>query len=315
MQAKSFHKVYRGLLSALMNHGVTEVNERTKTEIKMLQGAFSFKLDLSNGQLPVAGNRRYYPHIAAAETAWQFMGTKDPTFILGKAPKLWSKFLETETTRLGGRDADDDDEVVERQVLKTAYGYRWRHAFGRDQLALAVHELKTNPTNRQLFISAWDPRSDGLGGPQPKNIPCPVGFTVSRFGNDLHMAVFIRSSDVFVGLPYDVMGYALTADAIAATAGLRPKSLHFTLAHAHLYKPHWNATRACLTADWSAGEWREAQEFAKASTTWADDVQPNLPGWDIQAILDNPDGYVSIVKALAGRTNQNSWDPMPDVIE
>lgn len=315
MQAKSFHEAYRGLLSELMNHGVTEVNERTKTEIKMLQGAHSFKLDLSDSRLPVAGNRRYYPHVAAAETAWQFMGTKDPAFILGKAPKLWSKFLEMETTRLGGRDADDDDEVVERPVLKTAYGYRWRHAFGRDQLALAVHELKTNPTNRQLFISAWDPRSDGLGGPQPKNIPCPVGFTVSRFGNDLHMAVFIRSSDVFVGLPYDVMGYALTADAIAATVGLRPKSLHFTLAHAHLYKPHWNATRACLTAGWSAAEWREAKEFEKASTTWADNVQPNLPAWDIQAILDNPEGYVSIVKALASRTDQNSWDPMPDVIE
>ena len=88
MQAKSFHEAYRGLLSELMNHSVTEVNERTKTEIKMLQGAHSFKLDLSDGRLPVVGNRRYYPHVAAAETAWQFMGTKDPTFILGKAPKL-----------------------------------------------------------------------------------------------------------------------------------------------------------------------------------------------------------------------------------
>lgn len=313
MQAKSlFHEAYRGLLSELVNHGVTEVNERTKTEIKMLQGARSFKLDLSDGRLPVAGNRRYYPHVAAAETAWQFMGTKDPKFILGKAPKLWSKFLEDEEVT---EDRGNGPVTFTKKVLKTAYGYRWRHAFGRDQLELAVQELKTNPTNRQLFISAWDPRSDGLGGPQPKNIPCPVGFTVSRCRDDLHMAVFIRSSDVFVGLPYDVMGYALTADAIAATVGLRPKSLHFTLAHAHLYKPHWNATRACLTADWSESEWREAREFAKASTAWAKDVQPNLPGWDIQAILDNPEGYVSIMKALASRTNQNSWDPMPDVIE
>lgn len=312
MQANSFHEAYRSLLSELMNHGVTEVNERTKTEIKMLQGAHSFKLDLSDGRVPVVGNRRYYPHVAAAETAWQFMGTKDPTFILGKAPKLWSKFLEDEEVT---HDRGNGPITFTKKVLKTAYGYRWRHAFGRDQLALAIHELKTNPTNRQLFISAWDPRSDGLGGLQPKNIPCPVGFTVSRFGNDLHMAVFIRSSDVFVGLPYDVMGYALTADAIAATTGLRPKSLHFTLAHAHLYEPHWKATRACLTADWSKSEWREAKEFEKASTTWADNVQPNLPGWDIQAILDNPEGYVSIVKALASRTNQNSWDPMPDVIE
>lgn len=310
MHTQSFREAYRSLLSELMNHGVTEENARTKTTIKMLQGAHSFKLDLTDGRLPIAGNRRYYPHIAAAETAWQFMGTKDPTFIVGKAPKLWSKFVETE------EEYDQTGHPSgQRKVLKTAYGYRWREAFGRDQIALAVHELKTNPTNRQLFISAWDPSSDGLGGEQPKNIPCPVGFTVSRFRDDLHMSVFIRSSDVFVGLPYDVMCYSLTADAIAATVGIRPASLHVTLAHPHLYEPHWNAARACLTDDWSAGEWREAKEFEKASTTWAKNVQPNLPCWDIQAILDNPESYVTIVKALAGRTNQNSWDPMPEVIE
>lgn len=296
MHTKSFHEAYRGLLSELMNQGVTEENARTKTKIKMLQGAHSFKLGLTNGRLPIAGNRRYYPHIAAAETAWQLMGTKDPTFIVGKAPKLWSKFVE-------------DGE------LKTAYGFRWREAFGRDQIALACNELMNNPTNRQLFISAWDPSSDGLGGEQPKNIPCPVGFTVSRFRDDLHMSVFIRSSDVFVGLPYDVMCYSLTADAIAATVGIRPASLHVTLAHPHLYEPHWKATKACLTGDWSASEWREAKEFEKASTTWASDASPNLPGWNIAMIEEQPDAYIDVIKQLARRTRQSSWDPMPELIE
>jgi thymidylate synthase len=296
MHSKSFHEAYRGLLSEIRHQGVTEENARTATKIKMLQGGHSFKLDLTSGRLPVAGNRRYYPHIAAAETAWQFMGTKDPEFIVRKAPRLWSKFIE-------------DGE------LKTAYGYRWRVEFGRDQLRLAMHELKDNPTNRQLFISAWDPRSDGLGGPQPKNIPCPIGFTVSRFQDDLHISVFIRSSDVFVGLPYDVMAYSLTADAIAATMGLRPASLHVTLAHPHLYEPHWNATKACLTGDWSAGEWREAKEFEGASTTWADDVEPSLPGWNIPMIESDPDAYLDVVKQLTRRTRQSSWDPCPEVIE
>jgi len=308
MHSKSFHEAYRGLLSEIMNHGVTEENARTATKIKMLQGGHSFKLDLTNGRLPVAGNRRYYPHIAAAETAWQFMGTKDPEFILGKAPRLWSKFLEFETTETG-------TVTDQQQVLKTAYGWRWREAFGRDQLALAMSELKDNPTNRQLWVQAWDPRSDGLGGPQPKNVPCPIGFTVSRFQDDLHMSVFIRSSDVFVGLPYDVMAYSLTADAIAATVGLRPASLHVTLAHPHLYEPHWNATKACLTGDWSAGEWREAKEFADASTTWANDVEPSLPGWSIPMIEGDPDAYLDVVKQLTRRTRQNSWDPCPEVIE
>lgn len=296
MRTQSMHEAYRGLLTELLHHGVEELNARTNTKIKMLQGAHSFKLDLLDGRLPVAGNRRYYPHIAAAEVAWQFMGTKDPAFIVGKAPKLWSKFIE-------------DGE------LKTAYGHRWRKAFGRDQLELAMAELRNNPTNRQLYISAWDPSSDGLGGPQPKNIPCPVGFVVSRFRDDLHMTVLIRSSDVFVGLPYDVMGYALTLDAIAASVGCRPASLCITLAHPHLYEPHWLATRACLGLEITGFERSKDRRIEGASSTWVTGCEPNLPGWTVEQILRDPDGYVDIVKTLAKRVGNNSWDPMPEVIE
>lgn len=315
MKSKSMHEAYSSLLRELMGEGVEEVNARTQTKIKMLQGAHSFKLDLTDGKLPVPGNRKYYPHIAAAEVAWQFMGTKDPTFIVGKAPKLWSKFVEHEEVRLGGRDADDDDEVRQVPVLKTAYGYRWRKAFGRDQLELAMAELRNNPTNRQLYISAWDPSSDGLGGPQPKNIPCPVGFAVSRFNNDLHMTVLIRSSDVFVGLPYDVMGYALTLDAIAASVGCRPASLHFTLAHPHLYEPHWLATKACLGIEMTGFERSKDRRIQGASASWAMSCEPNLPGWSVEQVLRDPDGYVEIAKTLAKRVYSNSWDPMPEVIE
>jgi len=314
MQTKSMHEAYRGLLSGIMNHGVEELNERTRTRIKMVQGATAFKLDLRDGRLPVAGNRAYYPHVAAAETAWQFMGTQDPEFILSKAPKLWSKFLEKETYTTNNADGKGPVEA-ERDVLKTAYGYRWREHFGRDQLALAVDQLVNNPTNRQLFISAWDPAADGLGGPQPKNIPCPVGFTVSRFGDDMHMSVMVRSSDVFVGLPYDVMVYALTADAIAATAGLRPATLHFTLAHPHIYEPHWDPTRACLGHEFTSRELYHNKKLEGASSTWASSCEPNLPGWTIQQIVDCPTQYVENVKLLAKRVTRNSWDPTPEVIE
>ncbi|KFH18457.1 thymidylate synthase [Brucella abortus] len=281
MRTQTMHEAYRGLLSELYHRGLWETNARTGVGIKMVEGGWSFKLDLSDGRLPVAGNRRYFPRVAAAEVAWQFMGTKDPAFIVGKAPKLWEKFVE-------------DGE------LKTAYGYRWREHFGRDQLALAIRELRDNPTNRQLYISAWDPAADGLGGPQPKNIPCPVGFSLTRTEDRLHCSVFIRSSDVFVGLPYDVMGYALTLDAVAASAGLIPGTLHVTLAHPHYYDPHAQAVEDCVYGERS---------------TWASGVEPNLPGWSVEDILSDPDGYVTQVGRLAKRVEAPEWNPMPEVIE
>lgn len=275
---RTFREEYEALLVQLEKTGVEEVNKRTGVRILMLEGGYSFKLDLRDGKLPVAGNRKYFPRVAAAEVAWQFMGTQSPDWILKKAPKIWQNF-------------------VEDGKLKTAYGYRWRRHFGRDQLALAIHELTNNPTNRQLYLSAWDPRVDGLGSPgQPKNIPCPVGFSLVRTGNELHCSFFLRSSDVFVGLPYDVMGYALTLDAIAAECGLSPATLHVTLAHAHVYEPHFEGLKHSL----DVVQWISAE--------------PNLPGWTLNMIERGPDEYVDHVKRLAARVPWTEWNPMPEVV-
>lgn len=275
---RSMHESYKSLLHELSNNFITETNARTNTKIKMLAGGWSFKLDLSHGRLPVPGNRKYWPHVAAAEVAWQFIGTTKPDFIMKHAPKIWSDFIED------GK-------------LKTAYGYRWRSHFKRDQIKMAVDQLRDNPTNRQLYISAWDPSTDGLGAPdQPKNIPCPVGFSLTATDDELHMSLFIRSSDVFVGLPYDVMGYALTLDAIAASVDRKPGTLHVTLAHPHLYEPHFSMVRHCM------------------STPWTSDVQPSLPGWSVNDILQRSDEYVDHVKRMAARVNSSDYSPKPMVI-
>lgn len=289
----SIHQTYQGLLSQCMK-GHTEVNARTKTRVMIAKGPQSFAVHLGAG-LPVIGNRKYWPHIAAAETAWQFMGTKDPSFILKHAPKLWSKFVEIE------EDVDQTGHPSGRtEVLKTAYGFRWRKAFGRDQVQLALDALKADSTNRQVYLQAWDPRSDGLGQPgQPKNIPCPIGFSLNIVNNKLHCAVFIRSSDVFVGLPYDVMGYALTADAFASSLGIEPGVLHVTLAHAHIYEPHFKAVEACTTGE---------------HKNWTSPSVP-LPAWPIEMIEQSPDAYITQLKLQAKRAAMPAWDPQPIVVE
>lgn len=301
----SFHGAYRSLLTRLY-HANVETNARTRTKIKVLPGSQFFQLDLSNGRLPVAGNRAYWPHIAAAETAWQVLGTQDPTFIMSFAPKLWEKFIE-------------DGQ------LKTAYGWRWRNAFGRDQIDLALLALRTDPSNRQVWVQAWDPRSDGLGEPnQPKNIPCPLGFSLNIIGGRLHMSVFIRSSDVFVGLPYDVMGYALTMDILAACLQVKLGMLSFTLAHAHIYEPHFEALEVCLFGNEriERGEHYRVSQRLKVDKdkigtlgAWATDVEPNLPCWDWSMVANNPEGYVQQVMLQAKRVNRNQWHPCPEVVE
>jgi len=283
IKGSSMEKVYKDLLESILFWGVEEFNERTQTRIRALPGGYAFKLDLSDGRLPVAGNRRYWPKVAAAEVAWQFMGTKSPDFIMKHAPKIWGDFIEN-------------------GELRTAYGYRWMKHFGRDQIEMALRQLKENPTNRQLYVTAWDPSCDGLGGPnQPKNLPCPVGFAISHLAGQLHLSLFIRSSDVFVGLPYDVMGYAFLLDAFAASCSKRPGTLHVTLAHPHIYDPHREMVQECLKS-------------GQPHCVWTQDVEPQLPAWTIEHIKEDPEGYLEQVKILSSRVNSNPWNPMPPVI-
>lgn len=314
MTMLKFTHQYETLLREVLKHN-PEHNFRTKTRIRTIPHPVHIQLSMHDGKLPVAGNRAYYPGVAAAEAAWQTLGTTDPQFIMGHAPKLWGKFLDQH-----GR-------------LPTAYGYRWAKEFGRDQIAMAISALHVDPSNRQIWVQAWDPRCDGLGEPnQPLNIPCPIGFSLTVTEGCLNMAVFIRSSDVFVGLPYDVMAYALTLDMLATELDRAPGFLTFTLAHAHLYETHWLAAQLSTdNLDFEGkSKYHEAQRIcekldlpvAEALKTleemriWGSpsDVEPSLPDWAWSEVQTNPEGYVRRVKALASRVGKHGWNYKPEVV-
>lgn len=271
-----FCDFYPKMLDHVLNQGRVELNERTGHETAVSQSPISFAIDMSTGILPVPGNRKVFPGTAAAEVAWFMAGDKDPTW-LRKYCKIWDQFIEDDGT-VGG-----------------AYGYRWRHHFGRDQIALAVKRLREQPSDRQVVISAWDPASDGLGTSTLKNIPCPAFFQLTTVGGFLNLVLYIRSSDMFVGLPYDVMGYAFIMDAFAKELGLQRGLLHVTLAHPHIYDSHWDAAAISL------------KSLSHAAI--------QVPGWSISEIEADPDGYVATVKASQWNGEQSPFNPRPEIVQ
>ena len=272
--SKKLNKIYRDILKKVNYSGIIELNKRTNTLISISKEPLFFTLDLSDNILPIVGNRTIWPHIAAAEFAWQTQGTKDPSFILKYAPKLWSKFIE-------------DGE------LKTAYGYRWHKHFDRDQLKLGCKALVADKTNRQIYISNWDPKTDGLG--EPKNIPCPLGFTLNVIDDKLNMSVFIRSSDIFIGLPYDILSYSLTLDVLSNTLKIPKRNISFTLAHAHCYQPHFKHIIENLTGEQK--QWRN--------------IDLEFLNFDYSTVKSRPENFV---KAYKKYKINNYWNPKPEVI-
>lgn len=257
---------YEDLLRQVMNHGHTELNQRTGVNVRTLANR-ALVLDCSKS-LPMIGLRRTFPHVAAAELAWTLSGVKEIQWLLNYT-RMWENFQEEDGT------------------IEAAYGYRWRHHFKRDQLMDALETLRHDPSNRQVVVMAWDPGDDGLLAARKKNVPCPLGFSLNIVDKKLNMAVYLRSSDVVVGLPYDVMHYALLLDVLCEELawssniqGLTRGSLMLTLAHAHVYDTHFD-------------------------TSWKMLESPPMPApvafplWRMSEILNNPDEYVKDVKRRA----------------
>ncbi|MFA6132236.1 MAG: thymidylate synthase [Patescibacteria group bacterium] len=213
-----FDQQYKAAVQRIMNEGIDEYNERTGHTCKVIPG-LTFELDQG---FPLLTLRKIPLKIFIAEQIWYIMGSKNPDDFVNKFTKIWKDFTEEDGT------------------VAAAYGNRWRHAFGRDQLGMLVDHLKKQPGSRHGVVVTWDPREDGLGNPQSKkNVPCPFTWTANIIGNKLHVHNVVRSNDIMLGCPHDVAGFYLLLCILAAKLGVKPGKLTHTISNAHIYDTHF----------------------------------------------------------------------------
>ncbi len=221
-----FDEQYQNLLREIMGNGFEEVNERTGHVCKSLPG-MTMKFDLEKG-FPLLTLRKIPLKVFIAEQVWFLMGGKDLTF-LQKFTKIWNDFAE------------------ENNCVESAYGFRWRKHFGRDQIDGLVKLLQQDPSSRHGVILMWDPADDGLAtGTKKKNVPCPYTFTVQIIGGKLHLHLIIRSNDMMLGNPHDTAGFALLAHFLAEKVGVGVGFLTISISNAHIYDIHFDQAREII---------------------------------------------------------------------
>ncbi|MBI4128378.1 MAG: thymidylate synthase [Parcubacteria group bacterium] len=216
-----FDRQYQAALLRILNQGYDEYNERTGHRTKTLPG-ITFELDEG---FPLLTLRSIPVKLFVAEQAWFIMGSKNPKEFLDHFTKIWDDFTEADGT------------------VAAAYGYRWRHHFGRDQLGGLIEHLTREPHSRQGVVVTWDPADDGLygeglKGTYKKNVPCPFTFTVNIIGGRLHLHNVVRSNDMLLGCPHDVAGFALLMHILAAKLGVAPGKYTHSISNAHIYDIH-----------------------------------------------------------------------------
>jgi len=109
--------------------------------------------------------------------------------------------------------------------------YTYRKSLPINQLENIINEIKQNPNNRRLVMSAWNPAQIyKMGLP-----PCHafVVFNVQNGRLCLHMTQ--RSCDIGLGVCFNIASYALLMHVVAKATGLDPGILSIMFVDAHIY--------------------------------------------------------------------------------
>jgi len=218
---------YLDLLRHVLENGAPK-GDRTGTGTRSVFG-YQTRFNLADG-FPLVTTKQLHVRSIIHELLWFLSGETNVRYLQENGVSIWSKW------------ADADGE------LGPVYGHQWRSwraADGRtiDQIANVVDEIRRDPNSRRLVVSAWNVGElDKMALP-----PCHTLFQFYVHGGRLSCQLYMRSADIFIGLPFNIASYALLLIMVAQVTDLRPWELVLTLGDAHLYLNHLDQAREQLS--------------------------------------------------------------------
>ena len=272
---------YLNLVHDILEHGGIDKGRNGVT--KSVFGA-SMVFSLRDGKIPILTTKRTAWKTCFKELLWFIRGDTSNEKLREQKVHIWDGNASREF--LDSRGLYDNKEGD----LGPVYGHQWRHfnapyigcdadysGKGVDQLRQIIDVLK-NPdpvarASRRLVLSAWNPcQLDEMALP-----PCHVlmQFNVSD-GNKLSCALYQRSGDVGLGVPFNIASYSALTHIIAKHTGLEADEFVYHLGNAHIYEEHIDALRGQLS--------RKPYEFARIDIDETNENREKIENYRIEDI-------------------------------
>ena len=121
---------------------------------------------------------------------------------------------------------------------------------GIDQLKEVIRKIKTNPIDRSIIMTTWNPKDIPNMALPSCNVFCQfyvsAPASTSAPTSTLSCLIYQRSCDMGLGVPCDIALYALLTRMIAHVTGLVPGELIHTMGYAYVYDTHVDALKEQL---------------------------------------------------------------------
>ena len=220
-------KTYHNLVKNILSNGVWKENRTGTKTISLFGPQVTFR-DVGQ-RFPLVTTKKVHLTSIIGELLWFLSGSTDKSVLKNKyKTSIWDEWT--------GPKTDDPNE------MGPIYGSQWVNwnNEGINQIQNVIDTLKTNPDDRRMIVSAWNPsKLDDMALP-----PCHWSFqiySVLKPGNKkrtLHLIENQRSVDTFLGLPFNIASYAILLMMVAKEVDMIPGDLIMNLGDTHIYEDH-----------------------------------------------------------------------------
>lgn len=231
---------YHDALRTILEFG-EESTDRTGTGTTSYFG-MQMRYRLSDG-FPLVTTKKLHLRSIFHELLWFLSGDTNIRYLQENGVKIWDEW------------ADENGD------LGPVYGHQWR-AFsagaqtgdvkddeplhigrGVDQVANLIDTIKSSPDSRRLIVSAWNPADV----PRMALPPCHALWQVRVLNGRMHLQLYQRSADMFLGVPFNIASYSMLLVMLAHVTGYEPGDFVHTLGDAHIYNNHMDQVNLQLT--------------------------------------------------------------------
>lgn len=224
-------KTYLELLQDIKENG-TRKGDRTGTGTTSVFGR-QIRHNLQKG-FPLLTTKKLHFKSIANELIWFLSGDTNTKWLKENGVSIW------------------DEWATEAGDLGPVYGKQWTAwptQDGREinQIDYVVETLKNNPNSRRILFHGWNveylpdesisPQENAEQGRMALP-PCHLLYQFYVADGKLSAQLYIRSSDSFLGLPYNIASLALLTHMLGQQCDLEPHEIVVSIGDLHAYSNH-----------------------------------------------------------------------------
>ncbi|OGH51223.1 MAG: thymidylate synthase [Candidatus Levybacteria bacterium RIFCSPLOWO2_12_FULL_37_7] len=253
---------YLNLLKEALEEGVRKVDRGTNVALYSLFGRQT-RYDLLKG-FPLLTTKKVYWKGVTAELYWFMSGQTNIKYLVDNNVHIWDDYpykiflqkSKTRNSKLETRNLTKDEFIEkiktdskfakEHGELPRIYGEMWRRwptRSGRtiDQLQCVIDELKADLDAKNLIVNSWNPEYLYTMAEKKDTSYFPIChnmYQVNQAGGRLHLQLYQRSADLFLGVPFNIASYSLLLLILCQVTGYKPGEFVHTFGDVHIYENH-----------------------------------------------------------------------------